>query len=108
MRVDPYRPSPAEERALSALLDATLAGFDAPYRTPRQVLGRRSTVGCVALEITQRCNLDCTLCYLSEYSESVPDPPLAQLKHQADLIKRRFGVATNVQITGGDPTLRKR
>ena len=38
--------------------------------------GRRSTVGCVALEITQRCNLDCTLCYLSESSESVKDVPI--------------------------------
>jgi uncharacterized radical SAM superfamily Fe-S cluster-containing enzyme len=72
------------------------------------VLGRRSTIGCVALEVTQRCNLDCTLCYLSEFSESVPDPPMAELKAKADNIKRLFGVQTNVQITGGDPTLRKR
>ncbi len=28
-----------------------------------QMLGRRWAIGCVALEITQRCNLDCTLCY---------------------------------------------
>jgi hypothetical protein len=62
----------------------------------------------VALEITQRCNLDCTLCYLSDYSESVPDPPLDELKRKADNIKRIFGVQTNVQITGGDPTLRRR
>jgi hypothetical protein len=35
---------------------------------PGQQLGERWPVGCVALEITQRCNLDCTLCYLSEHS----------------------------------------
>lgn len=103
-----YRPSPAESSALLRLLDAKLDSFDAAYRTPRQVLGRRSTAGCVALEVTQRCNLDCTLCYLSDYSESVPDPPLDELKRKADNIKRIFGVQTNVQITGGDPTLRKR
>ena len=108
MHVDPYRPSPSEEAELLRLLDAKIESFDAPYRTPRQILGRRSTAGCVALEITQRCNLDCTLCYLSDYSESVPDPPLDELKHKADNIKRIFGVQTNVQITGGDPTLRKR
>src|SRR5437868_5216890 len=108
MHVDPYRPSPSEEAELSRLLDAKIESFDAPYRTPRQILGRRSTAGCVALEITQRCNLDCTLCYLSDYSESVPDPPLDELKQKADNIKRIFGVQTNVQITGGDPTLRKR
>ena len=104
----PYRPSPAEDAELARLLADKLDSFDAPYRTPRQILGRRSTAGCVALEVTQRCNLDCTLCYLSDYSESVPDPPLDELKHKADNIKRLFGVQTNVQITGGDPTLRRR
>lgn len=103
-----YRPSDGETGELMRLLDEKLGSFEAPYRTPRQVLGRRSTAGCVALEITQRCNLDCTLCYLSDYSESVPDPPLDELKRKADNIKRIFGVQTNVQITGGDPTLRRR
>src|SRR5437588_10482640 len=65
-------------------------------------------MGCVAVEVTQRCNLDCTLCYLSDYSESVPDPPLDEIKRKADNIKRLFGVQTNVQITGGHPTLRDR
>ena len=109
MRVEPYRPSPARgRRARAPARRASSDSFDAPYATPRQVLGRRSTIGCVALEVTQRCNLDCTLCYLSDYSESVPDPPLDELKRKADNIKRLFGVQTNVQITGGDPTLRKR
>ena len=72
-----------------------------------QVLGKRLSIGCVALEITQRCNLDCSLCYLSEYSESVRDLPLEVLLERLDGIKREFGVGTNVQITGGDPTLRK-
>jgi 7,8-dihydro-6-hydroxymethylpterin dimethyltransferase len=104
----PYVPSGDEAAELERLLQNRLDHFEPRFRTPRQVLGRRSTVGCVALEITQRCNLDCTLCYLSDYSESVPDPPLDELKHKADNIKRLFGVQTNVQITGGDPTLRKR
>ena len=30
---------------------------------PRQSMGQRWSIGCVALEIIQRCNLDCTLCY---------------------------------------------
>ena len=33
---------------------------------PGQTAGRRWGVACVSLEITQRCNLDCTLCYLSD------------------------------------------
>jgi hypothetical protein len=108
MRPPIYRPSAAEEHELGRLLDARFGHLTPKHRTPRQVLGRRSTIGCVALEVTQRCNLDCTLCYLSDYSESVPDPPMAELKAKADNIKRLFGVQTNVQITGGDPTLRKR
>src|SRR5437870_10267924 len=103
-----YRPSGEERRLTRLLLGERFEDLSPEFRTPRQVLGRRSTVGCVALEVTQRCNLDCTLCYLSDYSESVPDPPVDELKHKADHIKRLFGVQTNVQITGGDPTLRRR
>src|SRR5258706_3688174 len=103
-----YRPSRDEEAELLRLLQQRFRHLSPQFQAPRQVLGRRSTIGCVALEVTQRCNLDCTLCYLSDYSESVPDPPLDELKRKADKIKRLFGVQTNVQITGGDPTLRKR
>jgi pyruvate-formate lyase-activating enzyme len=73
-----------------------------------QDLGRRNAVGCVALEITQRCNLDCTLCYLSESSERVKDVPLAEVFRRIDAIADKFGCPTSVQITGGDPTLRAR
>ncbi len=73
-----------------------------------QVLGRRNAIGCVALEITQRCNLDCTLCYLSENSERVKDIPLAEVFRRIDGIHAQFGAPTSVQITGGDPTLRER
>jgi uncharacterized radical SAM superfamily Fe-S cluster-containing enzyme len=106
--MDIYRPTSEEQSELERLLAARYAGLKPPFQTDHQVLGRRSTIGCVALEITQRCNLDCTLCYLSDYSEAVPDPPMEELKRKADNIKRIFGVQTNVQITGGDPTLRKR
>ncbi|MEO8430877.1 MAG: radical SAM protein [Acidobacteriota bacterium] len=73
-----------------------------------QVLGRRNAIGCVALEITQRCNLDCTLCYLSENSQRVKDMPIEEVFRRIDGIAERFGAPTAVQITGGDPTLRKR
>ena len=52
---------------------------------PNQVLGRRTPIGCVALEITQRCNLDCTLCYLSEHSESTKDIPMEEVFRRVDL-----------------------
>lgn len=103
-----YTPTTDEVAHKQRRREERLRDTSAAFRRPNQVLGQRSTIGCVALEITQRCNLDCTLCYLSEYSEAVPDPPMSELKRKLDYIKDRFGVHTNVQITGGDPTLRPR
>ncbi|MFB3116046.1 MAG: radical SAM protein [Gammaproteobacteria bacterium] len=76
--------------------------------SPNQQMGRRWTLGCVALEITQRCNLDCSLCYLSEHSEAIRDIPVEELFRRIDLIHQHFGPGTDVQVTGGDPTLRQR
>src|SRR5262249_6082457 len=95
-----------EER--ETLLRSTWERLDPAFRTPNQVLGRRSTIGCVALEITQRCNLDCTLCYLSESSESVKHLPLEVLFQRIDRIRETYGPGVGVQVTGGDPTLRRR
>ena len=103
-----YRPTADEKREYNRLLSERFNDLSEEYQTPQQTLGRRSTIGCVAVEITQRCNLDCTLCYLSEYSESIPDVPIETIKRRLDLIKEQYGVTTNVQITGGDPTLRDR
>ena len=75
---------------------------------PLQIAGRHWQVGCVALEITQRCNLDCELCYLSEHSEAVRDLPLQEIFRRIEMIGRHYGPGTNVQVTGGDPTLRRR
>ena len=74
----------------------------------KQAAGRRWAIGCVSLEITQRCNLDCTLCYLSDSSEAVQDLPLEELFRRIDEIAERYGPNTDVQISGGDPTLRDR
>ena len=76
--------------------------------TPAQVAGYHFPIGCVALEITQRCNLDCSACYLSDLSEAVLDLPLVEIIRRIDQIAAYYGPHTNVQITGGDPTLRKR
>jgi len=75
--------------------------------TPNQILGRLSSIGCVAIEITQKCNLDCTLCYLSEHSQSVMDVPIEEIYRRLDQVIAHYGKGTHVQITGGDPTLRK-
>ena len=99
-----YAECAERRRALSTAWER----LDPRFRLPNQVLGRRSSIGCVALEITQRCNLDCTLCYLSESSESVKDIPLETVFDRIDRIRMAYGPGVSVQVTGGDPTLRKR
>ena len=74
----------------------------------RQNAGRAWPIGCVSLEVTQRCNLDCTLCYLSEASEAVKDMPLAELLRRVDMIHAHYGARTDIQVSGGEPTLRRR
>lgn len=71
-----------------------------------QLAGRRWPIGCVSLEVTQRCNLDCSLCYLSDLSEASLDLPLEELLRRIDLIASVYGCNTDIQISGGDPTLR--
>lgn len=73
-----------------------------------QMAGRRWPVACVSLEITQRCNLDCTLCYLSDSAEAVRDFPLQEIFRRIDLIVAHYGPGTDVQVSGGEPTLRRR
>ncbi|MDQ6893506.1 MAG: radical SAM protein [Acidobacteriota bacterium] len=90
-----------------SLLRSSWERLDPQFRTANQVLGRRSTIGCVALEITQRCNLDCTLCYLSESSQSVKDIPIGVLFRRIARIRELYGTGVGVQVTGGDPTLRR-
>ncbi len=75
--------------------------------TPSQIAGRNFAMGCVSLEVTQRCNLDCSLCYLSDMAEAVHDLPLVEVFRRIDMIADQYGPGTDVQISGGDPTLRK-
>lgn len=101
-----YAYTEADLRHLQQRLSETLARISPEFRTPNQLLGQKRTIGCVALEVTQRCNLDCSICYLSEKSEGTPDLPMATILRRLDRIASDYGVGTNVQITGGDPTLR--
>ena len=75
---------------------------------PQQVAGRRWAIGCVSLEITQRCNLDCTLCYLSDGAEALRDLPLDEVLRRIELIAAHYGPGADVQVSGGEPTLRSR
>ena len=101
-------PQRVEENRAMALERTRARVAEAGQWSPRQHLGRRWPVGCVALEITQRCNLDCALCYLSESSQALQDLPLEEVYRRIDMIRAQYGEGTDVQITGGEPTLRPR
>lgn len=103
LRPEPPRPAGTDPRVLAR--EAMMAGG---LWGDNQQMGMRWPVGCVALEITQRCNLDCAACYLSEHSEAVRDLPMEEVFQRAERIREHYGDNTDVQITGGEPTLRRR
>ncbi len=102
----PY-PLPSATDGLTALKRTRQRMQGANQWAPWQMIGRRMAIGCVALEITQRCNLDCSYCYLSESSEALKDIPIEEVYRRIDMIYDHYGPNTDVQVTGGDPTLRK-
>ena len=107
-QIEASAPQRFEESRDCALERARTRVVAAGQWSERQHLGRRWPVGCVALEITQRCNLDCELCYLSESSQALKDIPLEEVYRRIAMIRAQYGEGTDVQITGGEPTLRPR
>ncbi len=65
---------------------------------------RRPTL--VEIEVTQRCNLRCPVCFMAA-GNAVPDPDLETLQEMARLIVRLSGSHIGLQLTGGEPTVRK-
>jgi uncharacterized radical SAM superfamily Fe-S cluster-containing enzyme len=60
---------------------------------------------CVLLEVTQRCDLGCPVCYASAGGSVPPDPDMRTVeKWYRKLI--RAGGPFNIQLSGGEPTLR--
>ncbi len=103
-----WRPDPLPADGAASIARARARMAAAGQWADWQMLGRRMAIGCVALEITQRCNLDCAYCYLSESSQALADIPLEEVFRRVDLSRAHYGPGTDVQVTGGDPTLRRR
>jgi uncharacterized radical SAM superfamily Fe-S cluster-containing enzyme len=63
----------------------------------------------VEIEVTERCNLRCPVCFMSaeDYrARRAPDPTLEDLRELFEEILRRTSPQTAVQVTGGEPTFR--
>lgn len=64
----------------------------------------------VELELTQRCNLRCPLCFMSAEDNQdnyQTDINLKDLETQLGQIMAQVGPETSIQLTGGEPTIRK-
>ena len=107
-QIKAWKPDQLPDDGLTPLVRARHRMEAAKQWAPWQLIGRRMAIGCVALEITQRCNLDCSYCYLSESSEALKDIPIEEVFRRIDMIHAHYGPNTDVQVTGGDPTLRAR
>lgn len=65
----------------------------------------RQTTCCVLLEITNRCNLLCPVCFASAKENPAPDPSLEEIGKWYDTLMR-CGGPFNIQLSGGEPSLR--
>ena len=67
--------------------------------------GQHTCTGLV--EVTKRCDMACPVCYANAGSSTAQsDPDLADIAAQLDTLRQASG-ACNLQISGGEPTLRE-
>jgi hypothetical protein len=74
----------------------------------------RQQICCALIEVTQRCNLGCPVCFADagvevssggRTKDLVRDPTLEELVHQLKMIRSTTG-GCNIQLSGGEPTVR--
>ena len=67
---------------------------------------RHESAGCcVLLELTERCNLGCPVCFASAGMARRADPTLSEIAALYDMLMARGG-PFNIQLSGGEPTVR--
>ncbi len=60
---------------------------------------------CVLLEVTQRCSLNCPVCFAGSGMSHEEDPDLEAIAKWFDLLMESGG-PFNIQLSGGEPTVR--
>ncbi len=60
---------------------------------------------CVLLELTNRCNLSCPVCFASAGEGEPKDLSLEEIARQYDMLMAKGG-PFNIQLSGGEPTVR--
>ncbi len=57
------------------------------------------------IEVTERCNLRCPVCYAGAGERAAPDSSLERIAFQMDRLREASGTC-NLQLSGGEPTVR--
>jgi len=65
----------------------------------------RQQTCCTLIEVTQRCDLQCPMCYANAGNGFSDDPDLDDIRHMYDALLAAGG-PFNIQLSGGEPTLR--
>lgn len=72
----------------------------------------RQRTCCVLLEVTNRCNLECPVCFASSRAEtdaqtagSENEPDMEDIRHRFEAMMS-MGGPFNIQLSGGEPTMR--
>ncbi len=60
----------------------------------------------ILLEVTQRCNLRCPVCFADAGQATTPDPDLAAIGSWYKALMDQAG-PVNIQLSGGEPTVRE-
>jgi CTP:molybdopterin cytidylyltransferase MocA/uncharacterized Fe-S cluster-containing radical SAM superfamily protein len=60
---------------------------------------------CVLVEITSRCNLSCPVCFAEAGNAASTDPEMSAIRTRLAALKES-GRQVNIQLSGGEPTLR--
>jgi 7,8-dihydro-6-hydroxymethylpterin dimethyltransferase len=58
------------------------------------------------IEVTNRCNMDCPVCF-SDANHPSHDVPFSQIRHRMERLLEVTGTPIPIQISGGEPTVRK-
>ena len=61
---------------------------------------------CMLLELTSRCNLRCPVCFAAAGEREAADLPMEEIARQYDYLMAHGG-PFNIQLSGGEPTMRE-
>jgi hypothetical protein len=92
---------------MHAVASRSHAGRDARQatRTGEFVPGRSRPMMAM-VEVTNRCNMDCPVCF-SDANNPAHDVPMAEVRRRLERLLAVTGQPIPIQISGGEPTVRK-